>query len=223
MKKSQFPLLVNDNTAGFTDAVKDFENIVFPYVRTIKGLYDSLQLPTLFDDSVYFDIVMRQGKSLNDMVEVKIKNLPHVIGTDHKQSMFAARKACTLILNEIQNRTVILKEAYGRTYFKGRCFPLQSVINVDTNPEISPEAKEQAAESFRTYIQNEQEQKTFDLLSDFGATYNVFIQELKNRGYQNAGAGINESSLSDFFTETDNNTLNVREDAIEFLRGLSKN
>lgn len=223
MKKSQYPLLVNDNTDGYNEAVHDFEHKVFPCVNTVKGLYESLQLSVPFSDSIYVKIIATQGDSLKGMIEEKLKNMPHIIGMDHKQSVIDARKACAGILYQIHILILTLKEAYYRTHFQGRCFPLQSVINVDTNPEISPEAKEQAAESFRTYIQNEQEQESFDLLSSFGATYNKCIQELKNKGYKNAGAGIYESCLSDFFNETDNNELKVREDAIDFIRGLSAN
>lgn len=222
MKKveNQYPKLVNDDTAGFNEAVKDFESKVFPYVRTVKGLYESLQLSTPFNDSIYVDLVTRQGNSINELVDAKIKDIPRVIGVDHIQSMLSARRACTAILNQIQNSTAILKDAYNKTSFTGRCFPLQSVINVNDNPEISPEARENAAETFRTYIQNEEEQETFDLLHNFGAMYNLFIRELQSKGYKNAG-GIYESCLGDFYTETDDNKLLIRESAIGFIRGLS--
>jgi hypothetical protein len=217
--KIQYPLLVSDDKDGFNDAVRDFESKVFPYIKTVKGFYDSLQLTTPFNDSIYVDLVTRQGNSITEMVDEKIKNLPHVIGMDHMQSMFAGRKASTGIINQIQIETQTLKEAYGRTHFKGRVFPLSAVINVDTTPEISPEARQNAAESFRTYIHNEEEQETFDMLHNFGAMYNLFIRELQSKGYKNAGIG--QTGLADFYTETHNNELLIREDAIGFIRGLS--
>lgn len=223
MKKSQFPLLVNENIAGYNEAVQDFERKVFPYIATIKDLYNGLQLSEPFNDSVYRDIIYHRAESLIKAIDDKIKGMAPTIGINHNQSVIEARKSVAVILSQIHIQTTLLQEGFGRTHFKGRCFDLKSVINIDTSPEISAEAREKALESFRTYIQNEAEQETYDLLHNFGITYDKFIQELKSKGYQNGGAGISESCLSDFFNELEDNTLQVREDAVQFIRGLSAN
>lgn len=225
MKKTndQYPLLVNEDAAGFNEAVQQLEGRVSPYIKTVKELYNSLQLPEPFNDSVYADIVSKQSAALKASAEAKIKSIPTIIGMNHSQSIIDGRKAVATILSQIEIQTGLLHEAYNRTGFKGRCFPLTSVINCDTTPEISPEVKAKALESFRTYIMDAEEQDTFNILNDFRAAYGMFIQKMKNKGYRNAGVGIYESCLSDFYNESADNTLQVREDAIEFIRGLSVN
>lgn len=185
-------------------------------------LYADLQLSHPFDDSVYLDIITG-GKQLREMTDEKISELTPIIGLDQTKRIAAAKTAIASIMLKVQTQREILNNGYYKTSFKGRIFPLQSVINVGTVPEISPEGKQKALESFRYYILNEQEQETHQMLNDFAINHNKFIQDLKSKGYQNAGAGFNESCLSDFFEERDDSTLIVRQDAIGFLRGLSDN
>ena len=83
MKYKKFPILVNEDTKGFNQAVQNFEWKVFPFVTHIKALYESLQLPTPFNDAIYMGIVSN-NQDLTKAIKDKISNIAPVIGINHQ-------------------------------------------------------------------------------------------------------------------------------------------
>jgi hypothetical protein len=216
MEDKKYPILISEDLEGFNNSVNMFVAAMGSAIRVIKPLYESLNLDEPFDDETWL-LMCNNPRLVRERYNKNLKKMADLIGITAGYI-----NDSVLITNhpnvvDIENRMNLLPVAINNMNDQSNKLDPSSIINVNTIPELSHDAKIYHLEYFRFYIANDREAAIKITLDNFSLEYSRLLVALNNIGYGPNINSINNSYLSNLFTEGENYHLTTDPTAIKFL------
>jgi hypothetical protein len=213
-----YPILVHEDAAGLEDSVIKFINMVKPLINDVRAIYNSLKLDEPFNDHTWKSLCT-DPDFLNKQYQKKITAISDIIGITEGITIDS-------ILNKtnplIRNISTIISELKYRLVFTESRLLLEDVVNVNSTLELSQQSHDRYLETFKYYVNNQNEAIIKSKLDRLAIEYKSFTDCLVKFGYGPHIGNIHSTYLANFFDLNRDGDLVTNPTAWSFLAKFNK-
>jgi hypothetical protein len=215
--KPAYPLLISIDKEGFETSVKNFLRVVCDTITGVKEAYNEMELDEPFDDATW-ELICQNSQIVAERYAKKVKVVADIIGVSSGLTKGVVLNNKHPNINKIN---LIVSNLTQSLYFtqansNAQLRPNQ-VINVNTEPELTPDAYQSHLQAYRHYINNAYEANKKAMFDRFVNEYNTLIDGLINSGYEQHIGNINNTFLNEFFDSAEGHRLKTNLSAPAFL------